>query len=491
MTLAGILLAWVAVRRAPGEAERAEASARAAFGVKIALLATALQLVVGLWLTISVPRDVLLGLMRGGAATMAPFTLGIFAGFGLLVFLARVRDPIADRSLRSARSLELFGLAMLLMLVTRHQLRDLYIAAAGAHATPATTGQWGVFAIFLVSFVVCVGLSIVALVRSAKDRPGPGEPRRPEGSRPLGTARSPDALGPRWGYDGGVLGGPSQPTLRDLWTPEDDEDVRLFLEAASRGDLLAALSAIEGASAADRLEDEAQVTAWAAVAARRLTLLPSPRAVRALAPPARSPRRRARLPGRRRRLLGDPELLPPPGPRAEEGDADPPLLRLDRGRPERPGSPSTASGCRATSSPASAGRRASTSTRSREARSSRARGAALSTTGSPDRRRRWSDEFLAASPTDQILERVLNNLAATTREERDAAGSYRVATFLAALRPLSPERTLQKAMTAAAIGVTEEAATAFADVIERFPDSPEAERASQGLDSLATGTPVN
>ena len=32
---------------------------------------------------------------------------------------------------RCARSLELFGLAMLLMLVTRHQLRDLYIAAAG------------------------------------------------------------------------------------------------------------------------------------------------------------------------------------------------------------------------------------------------------------------------------------------------------------------------------------------------------------------------
>ncbi|MBK6405028.1 MAG: hypothetical protein IPF66_08300 [Holophagales bacterium] len=104
---------------------------------------------------------------------------------------------------------------------------------------------------------------------------------------------------------------------------------------------------------------------------------------------------------------------------------------------------------------------------------------------------RWSDDFLGVSTTDQILERVLNNLAASTREERDAAGSYRVATFLAALRPLSPERTLQKAMTAAAIGVTDEAATAFADVIERFPDSPEAERASQGLDSLSAGTPVN
>ncbi len=98
ITLAGILLAWVSVRRVPADGARAEASARAAFGVKIALLATLLQLVDGLWLTISVPRDVLLGLMRGGAATMLPLTLGIAAGFGLLVFLARVRDPIADRT---------------------------------------------------------------------------------------------------------------------------------------------------------------------------------------------------------------------------------------------------------------------------------------------------------------------------------------------------------------------------------------------------------
>jgi hypothetical protein len=174
ITLAGILLAWVSVRRVPEDGARAEASARAAFGVKIALLATLLQLVDGLWLTISVPRDVLLGLMRGGAATMLPLTLGIAAGFGLLVFLARVRDPIADRT-SVRRSLELFGLAMVLMLVTRHQLRDLYIAAASAHAAPATTGQWGVFAIFLGCLVLCAALAIVAVVRSTRDRPGPGE----------------------------------------------------------------------------------------------------------------------------------------------------------------------------------------------------------------------------------------------------------------------------------------------------------------------------
>jgi len=174
VTLAAILVAWLAVRRPPAEAERAAAAARASWGTKLALLATLLQLVAGLWLTISVPRDVLLGLIRGGAATMAPLTLGIAAGFGLLVFLARVRDPLADRS-SVRRSLELFGLAMLLMLVTRHQLRDIYVAVAKAGAAPATASQWGVFAVFLVAFVACAALAILALRRAATDRPGDGE----------------------------------------------------------------------------------------------------------------------------------------------------------------------------------------------------------------------------------------------------------------------------------------------------------------------------
>ena len=72
-----------------------------------------------------------------------------------------------------------------------------------------------------------------------------------------------------------MLGGPSCPTLRDLWTEEDEGDVRAFLEAVTENDLLAALSAIEGTPSSVRLEDEAQIEAWAAVAARRLTVLPS------------------------------------------------------------------------------------------------------------------------------------------------------------------------------------------------------------------------
>jgi len=287
-----------------------------------------------------------------------------------------------------------------------------------------------------------------------------------------------------------VLGGPPRPTLRDLWTPEDEEDVRLFLEAASRGDLLPALSAIEGSPAADRLEDEAQVMAWAAVAARRLTLLPS-----------RGPFALSRL---LRGLLAD-EL-------GFRGDADDysatrncclhQVLARRKGMPillacvwievgRRAGIPVDGIGMPGhflarVGGPS--GVHVDPFAGGQELSREGCRALHDRIAGS---KARWNDDFLRASPTDQVLERVLNNLAASTREEHDAAGTYRVATFLAALRPLSPERTLQKAMTAAAIGVTEEAATGFADVIERFPDSPEAERASQGLDSLSTGTPVN
>lgn len=287
-----------------------------------------------------------------------------------------------------------------------------------------------------------------------------------------------------------MLGGPIRPTLLDLWTPEDDEDVRVFLEAASRGDLLSALSAIEGISPAERLEDEAQLTAWAAIAARRLALLPSrgpfalSRLLRGLLVDDLSFRgdsddysatrncclhqvlgRRKGMPillscvwmevGRRAGIPVDGIGMPghflvrvggPSGVHVDPFDGGQELSR---------------EGCRALHDRI-AGPKA-----------------------------RWHDDFLRPSTIDQVLERVLNNLAASTRDERDAAGSYRVATFLAALRPTSPERTLQKAMTAAAIGVTEEAASGFADVIERFPDTPEAERASQSLESLPAATPVN
>lgn len=287
-----------------------------------------------------------------------------------------------------------------------------------------------------------------------------------------------------------MIGGPPHPSLRDLWTAEDEEDVRSFLDACRAEDLLGALLAIEGRAHPERLEDEAQLSAWAAVTARRLALLPS-RGPFALSRLLRgllvddlgfrgdtedySATRNCCLHQVLARRRGMPILLScvwiEVGRRAGidvDGIGMPGHFLVRVGGPAGVhvdafdgGQELSREGCR--------------SLHDRIA----------------GPRSRWSDDFLRATAVDEIVERVLNNLAATTRDEHDVAGSYRVATFLAALRPASPERTLQKAMTAAAVGVTEEAASGFADVIERFPDSPEAERASAGLDALGSGLTVH
>lgn len=147
----------------------------ARFGVRVALAAAALQVVDGVWLLMAVPREVLRTFMRGGAATMVPLTLGILLALGLVAVLALVRDPLGKpRLVRHA--LELAVAAIAVMVLTRHQLRDLYLAAARAGESLAVQPQWDVFALFLVTFLVCVGLTVWALCRAATDRPTPGEP---------------------------------------------------------------------------------------------------------------------------------------------------------------------------------------------------------------------------------------------------------------------------------------------------------------------------
>lgn len=174
VALAGALLAWAAVRRAAGGGDAQACRAMAGFGVRAALIATMLQLADGFWLLFSLPEDVLKAFMRGGAATMVPLTLGILAGVALLVVLAQIGDPLAQPK-KVRRVAELIVGAMVFMVVSRHQLRSLYLAPARSAEQPAVATQWGALVLFLVVFVVCVALTVLAMVKAAKDRPAPGE----------------------------------------------------------------------------------------------------------------------------------------------------------------------------------------------------------------------------------------------------------------------------------------------------------------------------
>jgi len=174
VAMAGALLAWVAVRRAGKGGDAAALGGMAHFGIRAALIATLLQLVDGFWLLLALPESVLRAFMRGGPVTMVPLGVGILAGVLLLLVLAQISDPLAQPT-KVRRAAELIVGAMVFMVLTRHQLREIYLAPSRGDEQVAVAAQWGALAMFLVVFVVCVGLTVYAVVSGVKDRPAPGE----------------------------------------------------------------------------------------------------------------------------------------------------------------------------------------------------------------------------------------------------------------------------------------------------------------------------
>lgn len=172
--LSGAVLAWVMVRRArSGDAPDIHRRA-AAFGVRTVLVTTLLQLVVGFWLLFALPEPVLKGFLRAGGAVHGPLGVGILAGVLLLVVAAQIGDPLAQPG-KVRRAMELVVVAVVVMVLTRHQLRAIYLAPSRADEALEVAPQWDVLALFLVVFVLGVGATAWAMVRAAKDRPGPGE----------------------------------------------------------------------------------------------------------------------------------------------------------------------------------------------------------------------------------------------------------------------------------------------------------------------------
>jgi cytochrome bd-type quinol oxidase subunit 1 len=172
--MAGALIAFVAVRRAGKGGDREALSSMARYGVRAALIATLLQLVDGFWLLLALPEEVLRAFMRAGPATMVPLTVGILGGVLLLVVLAQIGDPLATPT-KVRRVAELIVGTVVFMVVTRHQLRAIYLVPSRAGEQVQVATQWGPLALFLAVFVLCVALAVWALVKAVKDRPGPGE----------------------------------------------------------------------------------------------------------------------------------------------------------------------------------------------------------------------------------------------------------------------------------------------------------------------------
>ena len=97
---------------------------------------------------------------------------------------------------------------------------------------------------------------------------------------------------------------------------------------------------------------------------------------------------------------------------------------------------------------------------------------------------KWRAEFLRPTGVAVIAERVLHNLAGCYGRAQDEAGRFRVLTFLSALRPDEPENFLQRAEVAEELGVRDLAQRVYAEIVERFPETQQAQTA---IDRLADG----
>ena len=118
------------------------------------------------------PKDVLLGVMRGGLATLGPLTLSIVLGIGLLVMLARASNPVENPGLVSG-TLAALTLTIAVMTITRHQVRVLYLEPFTSQFQAAVVPQWGNFLLFAVLLVV--GLATVFwMVRRVLTSPASG-----------------------------------------------------------------------------------------------------------------------------------------------------------------------------------------------------------------------------------------------------------------------------------------------------------------------------
>jgi len=173
ITFAALVAAWWAVRRARAGDDVELNTAIAGSAWRWALWATVLQVVDGFILLGVLPKPVLLGMMRGGLATLGPLTIAILMAIGLLMMLARASNPVESPGLVSG-TLAALTLTIAVMAITRHQVRVLYLEPATSEFQATVVPQWGNVILFAVLLVV--GLATVFwMVRRVFTSPAEGD----------------------------------------------------------------------------------------------------------------------------------------------------------------------------------------------------------------------------------------------------------------------------------------------------------------------------
>jgi hypothetical protein len=152
LVITGLWVVWIAALR--GEGEEKEKGARA--GVQLALGATFIQMILGFWYLLSLPSEVLKGIMTFHSMASISLFLGVVLAVGLamhLVFLLQAPLHARYRVITS-------GLAagvLLMMTITNQGLRQDLLAKYFTTAQWDVQTQWGPVLLFLVLFLAGVG----------------------------------------------------------------------------------------------------------------------------------------------------------------------------------------------------------------------------------------------------------------------------------------------------------------------------------------------
>jgi hypothetical protein len=156
-----LVTTWWAVRKAQAGDSVATNSAIAVWAWRWAVWTTVLQVVDGFVLLMVLPEEVLKGVMTGGPVILAPLTVSILLGVGLLMMLSKVNDPVSQPGLVNG-TLGAMALAVAIMSITRHQVRELYLAPSTAGIEFQVIPQWGNFVLFVV--ILLAGLATVVFM---------------------------------------------------------------------------------------------------------------------------------------------------------------------------------------------------------------------------------------------------------------------------------------------------------------------------------------
>jgi len=168
-----LVVAWWAVRQAVAGRDLEMNSRIARFAWKWVLWTTLLQVIGGFLLLIVLPKPVVSGLISGGAAMLGPLTLAIILSVGLLVMISKVSDPVASASTVTG-VLATVVLTIAVMVITRHQVRALYLQVATQGNDYTVVPQWGTFVLFAVSLVAGL-LTVAYVVRRVVNSPAAGD----------------------------------------------------------------------------------------------------------------------------------------------------------------------------------------------------------------------------------------------------------------------------------------------------------------------------